>query len=244
MRRVIPVLEVGKDGLLIEPVISLRQDRARDFRAAALAYAAAGADEVLLAVDAPEVERHVAVLRHVSPDLDVPIVVKVEPSGPAEAARLLEAGAARILIQNAALADPDGIAALSRTFRKDRIGVLITAQREDEVWRVLRGVGGTTTEWNATTWAKVAEAQGVGEIVIESAGGGALGEPIDLELLDRVTSVVEVPVVASGEARCVEDIFDALMIGGADGIAVGSLFHSGRLSVRETKQYLSEHGLD
>jgi cyclase len=209
-----------------------------------LTYAAEGADELLLAVHSLAVDVHVALLRQLTPDLHVPVVLQSEPDSPVEAARLLEAGAARVLIQSAALADPEAIAVLSRELGKDRIGVAITARREDEVWRVLRGVGGTTTEWNAVTWAKVAEAQGVGEIVIQSAGGGAHGEPNDLDLLGWVSSIVEVPVIAIGEAHSVEDIFDAVMIGGADGVAVGSLFHSGRLSVRETKRYLSEHGLD
>ena len=105
------------------------------------------------------------------------------------------------------------------------------------------GAADDLTEWDPETWARVVEAQGGGELIVGSAVPGAFGEPLDLELLSAVTSAVGVPVVAKGEGVGVEDLFDALMIGGAEGVLVGDALHSARYSVRDIKKYLSQHGL-
>jgi len=156
-----------------------------------------------------------------------------------EVGELLAAGAARLAVQSAALNDPNLISSLSRSFGSESIAVAIAVQREGEGWRVHETLGGAVTEWDPVTWAAVVEAQGGGEIIIESSGGRE-GEPFDLELLEAVTSAVARPVVAAGEPEAVEDVFDALMIGNADGVLVGP---SARLTVRDIKAYLGERGL-
>ncbi len=87
------------------------------------------------------------------------------------------------------------------------------------------------------------EAQSGGAIIVESPGGGPHGEPYDLELLRSVSANVARPVMAAGDADSVEDLFDALMIGDADAVLVNSLAHSGKATVKEIKDFLSEHGI-
>jgi cyclase len=170
-------------------------------------------------------------------------VVKLEPATVVEAGQLFEAGAARVAVQAAALRDPSLIASLTRTFGSEALAVAITAGGEHEDWRVFVSRHGEASEWDAVTWARVAEAQGAGELIVESRSGGRHGGPFDLELLAAVSAAVARPVVASGDPREIEDLFDALMIGNANAVVVGSLVRSGRPTVREVKVFLAEHGL-
>lgn len=210
---------------------------------AAAAYAEAGADEIVfVARDAP-LDVLCRLARRVAPDLSIPLLFWTDLTTAAEVGELLAAGAARVAIQKAALDDPNLIASLARELGSETIAVAVTAAGADEGFRVFDRPGGAAREWDALTWAKVVEAQNGGTIVIESPRGGALGGPYDLELLRSVSSAVARPVIAASDAGEVEDLFDALMIGDADGVIVSSLLHSGRATVRQIKSFLSEHGL-
>ncbi len=188
-------------------------------------------------------ERLAALILSVAASVSLPVSVKADFGSLDQLGPILEAGAARVVLQSAALGDPDLISAAAGAFSADRIAVEIEALRQDDHWRVRLGAADDLTEWDPETWARVVEAQGGGELIVGSAVPGAFGEPLDLELLRAVTSAVGVPVVAKGEGVGVEDLFDALMIGGAEGVLVGDALHSARYSVRDIKKYLSQHGL-
>ncbi len=210
---------------------------------AAVAYAAAGADEIIFVARATPIEPLCELARRLAPALKIPLAFWSDLTTMSEVGDLLAAGAARVAIQKAALDDPDLITKLAREFGSDAVAVAVTAAGADESWRVYDGPGGTACEWDALTWAKVVEAQSGGAIIIESPSGGPRGEPYDLELLRSVSSNVDRPVMAAGDAKSVEDLFDAVMIGDADAVLVSSLLHSGNATVIGVKGYLSEHGL-
>jgi cyclase len=241
VKRIIPLIAVDERGRAGGAPGPASQAEPRDPERLARRYAEQGATE--LAVDCrggpaevrPLVERLIAAAR-------LPLIVQAPIDTSAEASALLEAGASAVTLQEAALRDPDSIATLSRAVGRERLAVRIVAQGEDAGWRVLERRGGPSTEWDALTWAAVIEAQGAGTVILESAGRGACGEPFDLALLERVTSSLHTPVIAAGEAETVEDVFDALMIGGADGVLVGEVLHSGRATIREIEDYLGERG--
>ena len=214
-----------------------------DPQEAALAYAAAGADEILLASRGTPVDVIIALVEDIAPSLSIPLMLDADLHASSEVERVIAAGAGRVCVQRAALADPDYIATLCREFGSGAVAVRVAARREEGVWRVLEAPGGEATEWDAVTWAAVAEAQGAGTIIVEPAGPAGPGEPFDLELLEALTSALRTPVLAAGPAENVEDLFDALMIGNADGVLVEDVLHSGRTSVRRVKGYLAERGL-
>lgn len=211
----------------------------------AQAYAEAGADELLFAVHGWRAENLEPIAERLARSVSIPVTLETDLVSVAEIRRTLEAGAARTVVQRSALRDPDFISELAGAIGSQALGVAVEIQREESHWRVLSGPGGEPTEWDAVNWARVVEAQGGGELIIASAQGGVEGQPFDLELLDTVSSSVRIPVIALGEAPGVgvEDLFDALMIGNADGVLVGSLLHSGAQTIRNVKEYLSEHGL-
>jgi cyclase len=210
---------------------------------AAAAYAEAGADEIVFVARVAPLELLCGLAERVASALTIPLVFWTDLTTMVEVGDLLAAGATRVAIQKAALDDPDLIAKLAREFGSEAIAVAVTAAGADEGWRVYDELGGAAREWDALTWAQVVEAQNGGAIIIESPGRGPHGEPYDLELLQSVSSAVARPVVAAGDAKRVEDLFDALMIGDADAVLVSSLLHSGKTTVKEIKDFLSEHGL-
>ncbi|KPK81949.1 MAG: hypothetical protein AMS25_04400 [Gemmatimonas sp. SM23_52] len=218
-------------------------DQSDDPLEAAVACAEAGADELLFVGLGTSLETLTALSRRIARAVSIPFAVKLEPATVAEAGQLLEVGASRVAIQRAALKEPDFIADLTRTLGCEALAVAITAGGEAENWRVFASREGGPTEWDAITWACVAEAQGAGELIVESRSGGQHGEPFDLDLLAAVSAAVARPVVAAGEAREIEDLFDALMIGNANAVVVGQLVSSGRCTVHEVKVWLAEHGL-
>ena len=241
-KRIIVTLPLeGRGALSVEPALADPPDP-RDPVAVVETLVQDGADEFLLTTDpsappppdilARTVERLTAVA--------LPFAVRAEPTDAAAASRLLEAGAARIVIGASGLADPDFIARLVDRFGSASVAVSLTAAREDGTWRVQED-GGIATEWQAVTWARVAEAQGAGELWVRAPAPD--GGPYDLGLLESVTSALHIPVVAAGEARSVQDLFDALMIGDSDGVAAAGLFLSGSMTVEMARADLAEHGL-
>ena len=135
-------------------------------------------------------ERLAALILSVAASVSLPVSVKADFGSLDQLGPILEAGAARVVLQSAALGDPDLISAAAGAFSADRIAVEIEALRQDDHWRVRLGAADDLTEWDPETWARVVEAQGGGELIVGSAVPGAFGEPLDLELLRAVTSAV------------------------------------------------------
>ena len=243
MKRIIARLSVAEDGTLVDGLGLPALERPDDPVEAACAFAAAGVDGLSFSGHGASLEILSALSRRVAPVLTVPFHVEVDVRTASQVASLLEAGAAIVVIEVPALRDPDFLASLAREFGAESIAVAVTAASEDEGWRVLESAGGPPTEWSAVTWARVIESQGAGAIVVRSASGGTQGRPFDLELIGAVGSAVDLPTIAAGETESVEDLFDVLMMGDADGVLEGSLFHSGRTTVHHAKSYLREHGL-
>ena len=208
-----------------------------------MAYAAAGADELIVTCTDGPPAVVLPLVKALSESLPIPLSLEAEVATTVEFAELLRSGVSRISLQLAALRDPDLLAGLAREFGSEQLAVAITARREQDVWRVSADLDGEPGEWDPVTWARVVEAQGAGELIVRSPDGGEHGEPFDLELLEAVTSAVRLPVVAAAAAGQVEDLFDALMIGGADAVALATPLHSGLLSVHDIKLYIAEHGL-
>ena len=208
----------------------------------AAAYAEAGAHRVLFDARQTPIERLDALSRSLSSAVSISFSFRVEPSSPADAAVLISAGAAGVVVQRSALESPDLIARLATELGTDSVGVAMSARREEPGWRVLEG-DQRDTEWDAVTWAAVIEAQGAGELIVESVDPGDNKAPFDLELLHSVGSAFRRQVVAEGEATDVGDLFDALMIGRADAVLIGPLLHSGRTTIGEIRNYLADRGL-
>lgn len=239
-KRLIVSLPVGPGGRLNREV-SVGEERAATLRDAGRLYAAAGIDELVLEVGSTTLPDLTELVERISAISRIPISVIGELDR-ASVGSVLAAGAVRAVVGAAALEDPDLISVLAKAHGSQGIGVQIDAVRDGAHWRVLKGSDGEPTEWDVANWARVVEAQGGGEIYVRSKGAEE-GDPFDLTLLQSLAGGLQVPLIARGEPEDVQELFDALMIGDADGVVAGRLFHSGSLTPVAAKAYLAEHGL-
>ncbi len=110
-------------------------------------------------------------------------------------------------------------------------------------WEVLIFGGKKETGLDVIEWAKKVVALGAGEILLTSIDSDGVRKGYDIELTRAVAEAVDVPVIASGGAGCLEDFATALSMGGADAALAASLFHNGELSIGEVKAYLKGRGI-
>jgi cyclase len=153
---------------------------------------------------------------------------------------MLKAGADKVSINSAAIANPDIIRAGAEKFGSQCIVVSIDARRvKPGQWDVFSHGGRRATGLNAIEWAKRAVELGAGEIVLNSIDADGTKAGFDLEITRRISETVSVPVVASGGAGNLEHMAEVLLEGKADAVLAASIFHFGEYTVADVKNYLA-----
>lgn len=245
-RRLIPCLDT-RDGRVV------KGRRFVDLRDAGLPaelarrYDADGADElILLDVTAtPEGRANaLATVRAVREALTIPLTVGGGVRTIADAEALLTAGADKVAVNTAALADPALINQLAERFGRQCVVLAIdTAARPEGGWRVFVRSGSETTSREPVEWAVEGEARGAGEILLTSIDRDGTGDGFDLALLGAVSRRIRLPVIASGGASSADHCLLALEAG-ADAVLAASMFHDNAVSLREVKRYLASRGVE
>lgn len=157
---------------------------------------------------------------------------------------MLRAGADKISINSAALADPELIRAGAEKFGSQCIVVSIDARQvSEDRWEVFSHGGRKPTGLDAVAWADRAVSLGSGELVINSIDADGTRAGFDLKLTRRISEGVNVPVVASGGAGRLEHLKDVLLRGKADAVLAASIFHFGDFTVDEVKNYLASENI-
>ena len=158
---------------------------------------------------------------------------------------ILRKGADKVSVNSAAVRNPQLIREASMAFGAQCVVLSMDVKKNDEgSWSVYVKGGREKTELDAIEWAITAAELGAGEIVVNSIDEDGMKNGYDLELLSRITSVVNIPVIASGGAGKKEHFLDALQKTGVDGVLAASVFHFGEIKVPELKQYLKENGAE
>ena len=243
--RLIPCLDV-RDGRVVKGVRFRGLRDAGDPRAAAEAYAAQGADElVLLDVAAtPEARRSaVETVRAVRSVLPIPLTVGGGVRSVQDAERLLEAGADRVGVNSAAVARPGLITELAERFGDQCVVLSIDAAATGQAgrWAVFTHGGRRATELNAVSWAREGVERGAGEVLLTSVDRDGGKQGYDLALVRAIAQVVRVPVVASGGARTAADLANALEAR-ASAVLMASILHDGETTVDRLKNELAAAG--
>ena len=157
---------------------------------------------------------------------------------------MLRAGADKVSINTAALADPELIRAGAEKFGSQCIVVSIDAKRvAADRWEVFSHGGRKATGLQAVEWAGRAVDLGAGEIVLNSIDADGTRAGFDLVITRRVSESVGVPVVASGGAGKLEHLAAVLLDGKADAVLAASIFHSGEYTIPEVKQFLARQNI-
>ena len=157
---------------------------------------------------------------------------------------MLKAGADKISINSAALARPELIREGAEKFGSQCIVVSVDAKKTgDGAWSVFSHGGRRETGLDAIEWSARAVGLGAGEIVLNSIDADGTKAGYDLEVTRRISESVDVPVVASGGAGCLEHMAEVLHEGKADAVLAASIFHFGEYSVADVKAFLEQDGI-
>ncbi|MCX7872634.1 MAG: imidazole glycerol phosphate synthase subunit HisF [Verrucomicrobiae bacterium] len=157
---------------------------------------------------------------------------------------MLKAGADKVSINTAAIANPDLIRAGAEKFGSQCIVVSMDVKRVAQgKWEVFSHGGRKATGLDALEWAKRAVNLGAGEIVLNSIDADGTKAGFDIEITRMISEAVNVPVVASGGAGKLEHMAEVLIEGKADAVLAASIFHFGEYTVGEVKEYLAQRGI-
>ena len=203
-------------------------------------YAAEGADElVYLDISATAEGRRTftGLVSRIAARIDIPFAVGGGIASVDDAGRLLDAGADKITVNSAAVADPSLIDAVAAKYGSQFVTVAIDARRIDGRWRVTTHGGRRLTDRELFAWAEEACRRGAGEILFTSMDhdGTRGGYPCDTF---AQLSLLPVPVIASGGAGSVQHIADVLTLGRADAALAASIFHYGEIPIPVLKREL------
>ena len=243
--RVIPCLDVT-GGRVVKGIKFVDLFDAGDPVELAARDAEQGADEItFLDITASSDERDTMldVVARAADQLFVPLTVGGGVRSVEDARRLLRAGAEKIGINSAAVADPSLIARVSDEFGAQCVVVAIDARRHGDRWEVVTHGGRTRTSLDAVTWAHEAARLGAGELLVTSMDRDGTRDGYDHLLNRALSDSVAVPLIASGGVGTLQDLVDGVVLGGADAVLAASIFHLGEHTVGEAKAYMADHGL-
>jgi len=245
-KRIIPCLDMAA-GRVVKGVNFVGLRDAGDPVELACRYDAAGADElVFLDIAASHQGRGtlVELVQRTAEQLFIPFTVGGGISSVEGITELLRAGADKVSLNSAAVADPELIRAGARQFGAQCIVVAIDGRKRiGGGWDVYVKGGRQNTGLDLLAWAKEAVALGAGELLLTSMDGDGTQQGYDLELTAEVAAAVAVPVIASGGAGCLADIEAVLTKTGASAALLASLLHDGVLTVAQIKEHLLSCGL-
>lgn len=250
-KRIIPCLDVN-DGRVVKGTKFLDLRDAGDPVELAARYDREGADElVFLDITATLEARQstLAVISATAEQVFIPLTVGGGVRTEDDVKNMLRAGADKVSMNTAAVADPSLLERCATTFGTQCMVIAIDALQRDPVderggWEVVVDAGHTRTGIDAVAWAIEATTQrGAGEILLTSMDRDGTGEGYDIELLQAVTAATDVPVIASGGAGELEHFAEGLTLGRADAVLAASRFHFEDLTIAEVKNYLADKGI-
>ncbi len=248
-KRIIPCLDV-RNGRVVKGIRFVNIRDAGDPVELASAYDREGADElVFLDITASHERRDTVVelARRCAEELFIPFTIGGGMRDESDIRKVLKAGADKIAINSAALANPDVIDRCSRRFGAQCIMVAIDAKlvsaSEEKQWEPFVHGGRTGTGRDAVEWAREAVERGAGEILLTSMDADGTQDGYDIDLTRAITQAVNVPVIASGGAGNLDHLVEVIKQADADAVLAASIFHYGTYSIRQAKEYMAAAGI-
>jgi cyclase len=244
-KRLIACLDV-RDGSVVKGVNFVGLRNAGDPAELATRYNEEGIDELTVLDVTATIEGRRALLdtiRQVSKQIFIPLAVGGGIRSMEDARAVIDAGADKVSLNSAALADPSIITEVARVYGSQAVIVAIDAKRAGDRFEVFGRSGTTRAPREAVGWAVEAADRGAGEILLTSIDRDGTRSGFDCGLTAAVSAAVQIPVIASGGAGVPEHFVDVFGEGRADAALAASIFHFSEHAVRDLKTYLSEHGV-
>lgn len=250
-KRVIPCLDV-RDGQVVKGVQFRNHEIIGDIVPLAKRYAEEGADELVFyditaSSDGRVVDK--SWVKRVAEVIDIPFCVAGGIKSCEDAARILEFGADKVSINSPALANPELITELADKFGVQCIVVGIDSYYNQETgqYQVYQFTGDEArtkaTQWQTRDWVQEVQKRGAGEIVLNMMNQDGVRNGYDIEQLNMVREVCNVPLIASGGAGEMSHFSEAFLQANVDGALAASVFHKQVINIGKLKQYLLQQGV-
>ncbi|WP_305811255.1 imidazole glycerol phosphate synthase subunit HisF [Photobacterium leiognathi] len=251
-KRIIPCLDV-RNGQVVKGVQFRNHEIIGDIVPLAKRYAEEGADELVFyditaSSDGRVVDK--SWVSRVAEVIDIPFCVAGGIKSADDASRILQFGADKVSINSPALADPTLITTLADKFGVQCIVVGIDSYFDAETgqYQVYQFTGDESrtkaTQWQTRDWVEEVQRRGAGEIVLNMMNQDGVRNGYDLEQLNMVRSVCNVPLIASGGAGEMQHFSDAFKLANVDGALAASVFHKQIINIGELKQFLKTQNVE
>ena len=244
--RIIPCLDVD-NGRVVKGINFVNLIDAGDPVKQAKFYSENGADEItFLDITATHEKREamVDIIERTANECLVPLTVGGGIRSVEDMKMFLSVGADKVSINSSAVKDPNLITQGALKFGNQCIVVAIDAKKAGNSWEVFINGGRIKTEIDAVEWAKKVETLGAGEILLTSMDRDGTKSGFDLNLTKKVSSAVDIPVIASGGIGKISHFAEGVKKGGASALLAASVFHFGEFSISEVKKHLISQGID
>lgn len=244
-KRIIACLDV-RDGQVVKGVNFEGLRSAGDPAELARRYNSEGIDELVILDITATLERRRALadtIRAVARELFIPLAVGGGIRTEDDAAAAVDAGADKVSLNTAAIANPTLITTLAGRYGSQAVIVAIDAKQEGSRFPVYARSGTAPADRDAVDWAREAERRGAGEILLTSIDRDGTKAGFACELTAAVSNAVSIPVIASGGAGGLDDFVEVFTRGSADAALAASIFHYAETSVQVLKRHLRQHGI-
>ena len=247
-KRIIPCLDVDA-GRVVKGVQFVDIRDAGDPVEVARRYDQQGADELAfldITASSDQRETIIKVVEQVAEQVFIPLTVGGGIRTLEDIHWLLNAGADKVSIYTTAVENPNFIQQASSHFGNQCIVVAIDAKQVQSKakWEIFTHGGRNPTGLDAIEWARKMVDLGAGELLVTSMDRDGTRDGFDLDLIQHITSAVNVPVIASGGVGTLDHLVDGVLVGGADAVLAASIFHFGEFTVGEAKRYMAARNIE
>ncbi len=243
--RIIPCLDV-KNGRVVKGINFVDLKDAGDPVEQAKIYSDGGADEIcFLDITASNENRDTIyeVVKKTSKKCFVPLTVGGGIRSIEDINKLLNCGADKVSINTAAVQNSKLVIDSSKKFGSQCIVVAIDAKKNGKNWEIFTHGGRNSTGIDAIVYAKKMEECGAGELLVTSMDRDGTQVGYDIELMAKISSKVNIPVIASGGVGNLNHLVEGIKLGKANAVLAASIFHYGKHSIKEAKEYLDLKGI-
>ncbi len=244
-KRIIPCFDV-RNGMVVKGTKFENIKEVSEPVVLAKKYNEMGADELVfydITASFEERKLFTEVVEKIANEVFIPLTVGGGINSVEDFSRVLKAGADKVSINSSAVSNPQLISDAAKKFGAQCVVLSIDVKRVEGKFMVFVKGGRENTGLDAIEWAKKGEELGAGELVVNSMDSDGVKNGFDKELLEAISKVVTIPIIASGGAGNMEHFKDVFEVKGVDAGLAASIFHFGEVEIPELKNYLKEQGV-
>ena len=245
-KRIIPCLDI-KNGRTVKGVNFEGLRDAGDPVELAKRYSDEGADELVFLDITATLEKRktlVELVKSIAREINIPFTVGGGIKSVDEIEELLKAGADKVSLNSSIVKNPSLINDASAAFGAQAIVAAVDAKKTGNSWNVYIKGGTEDTGLDAIEWMKETEKRGAGEILLTSMDRDGTKSGFDIAILEKVNSLLNIPVIASGGAGTIEHCIEAIQKGNADAVLAASIFHFREIEINDLKTEMQKAGLE